>query len=173
MLVRSAAVNDVDRVLLFYNDLIDRMRENPYRPTWKKGVYPTMEGLLDAAEAGTLFLAEEAGRILGAFVLNHQQAVGYKYISWAADAPVENVAVLHLLGVHPSAHGTGVGRALLQKAESVSRAHGDAAIRLDTLPHNLPAKKLYEGFGFQFRGEMPLTDPAAGTIPFSLYEYLL
>lgn len=171
MRVRYAAREDVDAVLGFYHDLIERMRDNPYRPTWEKGVYPTHRQLLEAADAGTLFLAEEDSTVLGAFVLNHQQAAGYANVSWKVDAPAEKVAVLHLLGVHPNAHGKGVGTALLQKAEAVCREQNDAAIRLDTLPHNLPARRLYERFGFQSCGEIPLTDPAAGTIPFHLYEF--
>lgn len=171
MQVRNAVPGDVDAVLAFYHDLIERMQDSPYRPTWEKGVYPARGQLLEAAEAGTLFLAEENSTVLGAFVLNHQQAAGYAHISWQVDAPAEKVAVLHLIGVHPSAHGKGIGTALLQKAEAVCRERGDAVIRLDTLPHNLPARRLYERFGFQSCGEFPLTDPAAGTIPFHLYEY--
>ena len=173
MNIRQAAAEDVGAVLACYYDLIDRMRGSEYRPTWERDVYPTREGLLDAAGAGTLYLAEEAGQVLGAFVLNHIQAAGYERAAWQVEAPAERVAVLHLLGVHPLSRGRGVGRALLQKAADVSRAALDAAIRLDTLPHNLPARRLYEGFGFRYCGELSLTDPAAGTIPFSLYEYAL
>ena len=173
MIVRRAETADVERILRFYHDLIDRMRGSAYRPTWEQGVYPTRALLRSAAEAETLYLAEENGNVLGALVLNHAQAEGYDRMAWQVDAPAERVAVLHLLGVHPEVHGRGVGRALLQKAEAVSRDAGDAAIRLDTLPHNLPARRLYEGFGFRYYGETTLTDPAAGTIPFSLYEYAL
>ena len=173
MTVQRANTGNVDAILCFYYDLIERMRENEYRPTWKTGVNPTREGLLDAAGAGTLYYAEDNGRVVGAFVLNHRQAAGYDRIPWQVDAPAERISVLHLLGVHPAAHGKGIGRALLQKAEAVSRKAGDAAIRLDTLPHNLPARRLYEGFVFRFCGRTELTDPAAGTIPFSLYEYVL
>lgn len=173
MRIQKAAAGDVGAILAFYHDLIARMQDNPYRPTWKKGVYPTFESLSDAAEAGTLYFARTEEQVLGAFVLNHQQAEGYERVSWQVEAPPERVAVLHLLGVHPAAHGTGVGTALLKQAEAVSRAAGDAAIRLDTLPHNLPARRLYERFGFQYCGEIVLTDPAAGAIPFSLYEYRL
>ena len=81
MKVRYAAREDVGAVLGVYHDLIERMQDNPYRPTWEKGVYPTQKQLLEAADAGTLFLAEGDGAVLGAFVLNHQQAAGYARIA--------------------------------------------------------------------------------------------
>ena len=173
MEVQRATEAHVDDVLRFYHELIERMRPSAYRPTWETGIYPTREGLRDAAKAGTLYFAREDGLVVGAFVLNHQQAAGYERIPWRVDAPAERISVLHLLGVHPDARGKGVGKALLQTAEAVSRDHGDAAIRLDTLPHYVPARRLYEDFGFRYCGETELTDPAAGTIPFSLYEFVL
>ena len=83
------------------------------------------------------------------------------------------VAVLHLLAVEPAVQRQGVGKALLNCAIERCRANGSRALRLDTLPWNLPGRKLYEGFGFQYRGEVKLTYPSTGLIAFCMYELIL
>ena len=85
----------------------------------------------------------------------------------------DRVAVIHLLASDPDRHGTGIGRCLLEKARDVARERNADVIRLDTLPYNTPARHLYESFGFQYRGNIEIYYPSAGTIPFSMYEYLL
>ena len=41
----------------------------------------------------------------------------------------------------------------------------------DTLPWNLPGKRLYESFGFQYKGDIKLDYPSTGKISFSMYEF--
>ena len=157
-------------MLAFYHDLIDQMQGRPYCPYWTKGVYPALSDIQSAVDASTMYVAEAEGAILGAFILNHTQGQGYDRVAWKRDAPPERVGVLHLLAVHPAAQGKGVAKALLGEAERLSQARGDAAIRLDTLTWNLPGRRLYEGFGFEHRGDYDLHYPTTGTIPFSMYE---
>lgn len=40
-----------------------------------------------------------------------------------------------------------------------------------TLPWNLPGKRLYESFGFQYKGDIKLDYPSTGKISFSMYEF--
>ncbi len=172
-IIRKARPDEAEKVLAFYHDLIDRMREHPYRPSWTKGVYPTLRDISDAAGREELFISEEEGSVIGAFILNHAQGEGYDRVDWTISAAPSETAVIHLLAVSPLVQGQGVGRALLQKAAEAGRSEGNAVIRLDTLPWNRPARSLYESFGFSYRGNVSLTYPSTGTIPFSMYEYLL
>ena len=170
MLIRRAVDGEEQNVLSFYQDLIDLMKDKDYRPTWTKGVYPTREDIHAAISRSELFLAVDNGGIVGAFILNHTQGEGYDRVPWKTNAAAGRIAVIHLLAVHPSIHGKGLGKALLQKAAEVARAAGDEVIRLDTLPRNIPGQRLYEGFGFRFCGEVELTYPSTGTIPFRMYQ---
>lgn len=43
MIIRKARDSEDNYVLSFYYDLIDQMRDREYRPSWTKGVYPTLE----------------------------------------------------------------------------------------------------------------------------------
>ena len=170
MVIRAARVGEDGDALAFYHDLIEKMQGQPYCPYWTKGVYPTLEVIHSAIEGSDMFLAVEAGRIAGAFILNHAQGAGYDRVPWQTAAAPEAVGVLHLLAVHPDFQGRGLAKALLQRAAAEGRSRGDGVIRLDTLTWNLPGRRLYEGFGFQWRGDFDLTYPTTGTIPFSMYE---
>jgi len=171
--IRKALPGEEEKALAFYHELIDGMRDNEYRPAWTKGVYPAREDIDDAVRRGQLFLARVEAKIVGAFILNHVQGEGYDRVPWRTEAPGERAAVLHLLGVHPAVQGRGVGTEVLRKAAELSREAGDEVIRLDTLPWNRPGRRMYECFGFQYCGEIRLTYPSTGTIPFSMYEYAL
>ena len=170
MRIRQAIEGKEKEILAFYHDLIDRMQEQPYCPYWTKGVYPTLEDIRRATGRSELFLAEEAGRIAGAYILNHVQGEGYDRVPWQTAAALDEVGVIHLLAVHPDFQGRGLAKALLQSAVERSRSKGDRVLRLDTLTWNLPGRRLYEGFGFNWRGDFELTYPTTGTIPFSMYE---
>lgn len=191
--IRVAEVSDAEAILSLYYDLIDRMTESPYRPTWEKNVYPTIDDIRNAAAAGTLYVAEafdeneSAGgsenaeghaetatdgkpAVAGAVVCNRTQGPGYEQIPWAVDVPDDKVGVIHLLAVDPLRHRSGVATKLLERAAADSRAAGLSVLRLDTLPYNMPGRRLYESVGFEWRGDIPLFYPCCGEIPFSLYE---
>ena len=193
--IRVAEVSDAEAILSLYYDLIDRMIQSPYRPTWEKNVYPTIDDIRNAAAAGTLYVAEAfdenesaggsgntegsvsaasraAGKpaVAGAVVCNRTQGPGYEQIPWAVDAPDDKVGVIHLLAVDPLRHRSGVATKLLERAAADSRAAGLSVLRLDTLPYNTPGRRLYESVGFVWRGDIPLFYPCCGEIPFSLYE---
>ena len=173
MIIRKAADGEDDNVLAFYHDLLDKMKDKEYRPSWTKGVYPARSDIHEAIRRSELFLAMDNGGIVGAFILNHSQGDGYDRVLWKTDAEADKTAVIHLLAVDPAQHGKGIGKALLRKAVEVCREAGDEVIRLDTLPRNIPGQRLYEGFGFQNCGEVELTYASTGTIPFRMYEYVL
>ncbi len=173
MIIRKAIDGEDRFVLSFYHDLIDQMKDMEYGPSWTKGIYPTLEDIHAATINGEQYVAIEDGVIAGAFILNHQQGEEYDFVSWPTNVRADRVAVLRLLAVHPAIHRKGTGRALLQKAVELSRAAGDVVLRLDTLSGNLPARTMCESFGFQYCGDLELTYPSTGTVPFSMYELVL
>lgn len=105
--------------------------------------------------------------------MNHFQGEGYQFVNWQTKDSDDEIAVLHLLATAPACQGKGVGKKLLGKAVEVCKNQKDIAIRLDTLPWNVPGKRLYENFGFQYKGDVELDYPSTGKIAFSMYEYVL
>ena len=59
MIIRKATDGEDNYVLSFYYDLIDQMRDREYRPSWTKGVYPTLEDIHAAIVKSELNLAVE------------------------------------------------------------------------------------------------------------------
>jgi ribosomal protein S18 acetylase RimI-like enzyme len=72
--------------------------------------------------------------------------IGFWGLSSFRARPLLNV---HDLAVRPGHRGQGVGRALLTAAESLARARGCCKITLEVQEDNLPARQLYERFGFE------------------------
>ena len=172
MTIRKAVPEEAQIIITFYHDLIDTMKDRPIRPTWVKGVYPTLDDIREAADNGWLNIAVlDDGSIAGAVVVNNRQGKCYDEVDWAINTAA--VAVIHLLASAPRLHGQGIGRKLLERARETAREMKADVIRLDTLPYNIPARRLYESFGFQYRGDIDLFYPSAGTIPFSMHEYVL
>jgi ribosomal protein S18 acetylase RimI-like enzyme len=56
---------------------------------------------------------------------------------------------IHDLAVLPAHRGRGVGRALLAAAEEMAQGAGCCKLTLEVLEDNLPARSLYERFGFR------------------------
>jgi len=90
------------------------------------------DGLLTAIEEKSVWIVEKAGAVAGVIVLN----------------PIDNYLILENVAVHRTASGSGIGRALIQKAESECQRLGLREIRLSThkeMPENI---SLYEYLGW-------------------------
>ena len=171
VIIRKAEPADAISALAFYHDLIDKMKDSAFRPTWAKGVYPLLSDLEAAISKSSLFIAVDDARIVGAVMVTDKEDESYQQVNWGIIT--DRVAVIHLIASDPDLHGRGIGRKLLEKCREDAAARGAETIRLDTLPYNTPARHLYESFGFEYRGEIELCYPPVGTIPFAMYEYVL
>ena len=170
MIIRKAERGEETEILALYEALIDLMRGSEYRPTWEKGVYPTLEDIGPAVEAGEMFIVREDGSVVAAVRVNHRQGEGYADVPWRVEAADEEVFVIHLMAVHPAFHNRKIGERLLAFVLDRCRREGGRAVRLDTLPWNLPGRRLYEKTGFVYCGETHLDYPPVGETPFSMYE---
>ena len=155
------------------NTLIDHMQDTEYPLRWKKGVYPVLSDIADALNMGALYVAEEDGNIAGAFIVNHIQGEGYQLVDWNIKGRDTEIAVIHLLATAPECQGKEIGRKMLEKAVEICRSENVSSIRLDTLPWNLPGKRLYESFGFQYIDTVDLGYGMYGLDWFQLYQKLL
>ena len=165
MKIRKANQAEYPQVLEFYYSISDSMCDSPFRPTWRRGIYPVLDDL-----TGNLFIAtEDSDGIIGAVLVNGHQGTGYENGVWRLTT--DRVAVVHLLAVSPNRQHEGIARALLSCARDSVRDQADV-IRLDTLANNLPAKRLYEGFGFQVSGDIDVECEGVGVKKFTLYEYV-
>ena len=171
MEIIKAGPEEYKIIRAFYHSLIDALEGLEYSPAWKKDIYPTPEDLKEAVEQGWLYYAEDNGRIMASMVLNHKCNEAYKNIVWNVNADPEEILVIHMLGVHRDFTCQGVGKNMVRFALDHAKKTGMKAVRLDVWKGNLPAEKLYEGFGFKCVAITPMFYEDTGWSDFELYEY--
>lgn len=171
--VRLAVQADLDAVGRLYDEINDYLDAHVNYPGWKKGVYPVHADAQEGIDAGGLYVAERAGRIVGTVICLHRQADAYRNVPWtvAYESPV---ITLHTVAVHPCAFGSGVGDAMMAHVERLARADRMRAIRLDVYEKNLPAMRLYERCGFHWCGKVDMgIGETTGLKWFFAYEKVL
>jgi ribosomal protein S18 acetylase RimI-like enzyme len=85
------------------------------------------------------------------FIVYRDGATVLGYGCYGPTALTEGTWDLYWLGVAPAAHGRGVGRALLERVEAETVAHGGYLLLIETsmTPAYAPARRLYEAAGYQ------------------------
>lgn len=98
----------------------------------------------------TVWVAEEAGRIVGSFALLIMDNLGHL---GAPSAIVEDVVV------DPALHRRGIGRAMLTYALAVARDKGCYKLALSANAKRVKAHAFYESLGFVRHGVSFVADP--------------
>lgn len=173
MKIVKAEPGEYQKIRSFYHSLIDALEGLEYAPAWKKDVYPSPEGLKEAVEQGWLYYAEDNERIMASMALNHKCNEAYKNVQWSVNAGPEKIMAVHMLGVHRDFTCRGIGKAMVRFALARAKETGMKTVRLDVWKGNLPAEKLYEGFGFKCAATVPMYYEDTGWTDFRLYEYLI
>jgi len=155
IVVRIATEHDIDAIGHLYDDLNDYLAAHENYPRWKKGVYPIRSDAEKALAEGNLYVAIMDGEIAGTVVYSRKQGEAYRSIQWQVEYD-EPVIVIGKLAVLPKYLGRGIGKTLVEYAETVGRQQGAKAIRLDTYEENFPAARLYEKCGYAYMGLVDL-----------------
>lgn len=129
-----------------------------------------METVRASTKAGTQFLCLDEDDIIGAFILNDDPDGNYQKGSWRQALPDGEYAVLHTLAIDPEHHRRGIGTEIIRFCVDRARSNGYRALRVDIVPGNLPARKLYEKNGFTYAGDVDLERGIEGIPVFSLFE---
>jgi ribosomal protein S18 acetylase RimI-like enzyme len=127
---------------------------------WSKGKHPTADGIRSYIKEGSMYLYKEQGVIVGAMAVTMYQGEDYHAIEWSQPVPDDEVAVIHILAVHPDRQGSGVGSEMVREA-----------VRLDALASNTPAHSMYKRLGFEYRGKQHLYAENTGWTDFYFFEF--
>lgn len=171
MSVCKGLPEDVNRVEKFYADLLDMMRDDPYRPRWQKGLYPSRQYILDSLQKGELYYWEVGGQIASAMILNHACNSGYAKVNWSVAASGKEIFVIHILAVLPTFSRRGIAGKMIAYALHTASRYGGRTVRLDVRKGTLPAQKLYESMGFKKIAEIGLYYESTDWTDFVLYEH--
>src|SRR4051812_30592999 len=118
-------------------------------------IHPTTAMASMLCEGGARVMVAERGSIpvtmgdtprppAGFFVLGFERTTR-SFGPWQRPS----LARLNAIGVQPDLHGRGVGRFLLEQAESLARDEGAISLTLMTADTNTRARKLFVAAGFQ------------------------
>ena len=78
--------------------------------------------------------------------------------------------MIHILAVCPDCQGKGIGSEMVREAINFAKEKGMQAIRLDALAYNIPAHRMYERLGFEYRGKQHLYAENTGWTDFYFFE---
>ena len=155
MVIRAAAVADLDGVAAVYDAIHDAEEAGKAETGWIRGVYPTRGTAEAALQRGDLFVLAAEGKICGAAVINRTQVDVYAGAAWEHEVPDEAVCVLHTLVIDPAAGGQGYGAAFIRFYEDFARAAGCTELRIDTNARNRAARSMYARRGYTEIGIVP------------------
>ena len=169
--IRQAVPEDLTAIVELYDGVIDLFQAQTGNTGWRRGVYPTETDFQKAIETGTLYLGELEGRLAAGMILTQGTDKTYGEPPWRVDAPDEETAVIHTLGVSPAFSGRGLALQMIEGAVTLAREKGWRALRLDVLEDNVPAQRLYQRAGFVYIETKQIWYKSTGLANFLLYEY--
>lgn len=172
-MMEKVKIDSFESIRDFYWSAIDAMTDQSETVGWKKGIYPSDQFLRTSIENGEMYALVRDGVLVASVILNHSWNEGYEGIDWGMACDSKDVIVPHALLVAPSCQKQGVGRSLVQEIIDFARKKGVKTIRLDLLPRNVAAKRLYEGIGFSFVQAKTMYYEDTGWTEFHMYEMIL
>lgn len=168
--IKKCTDKDIEIVGAFYEETVRVMSEtNTNYPLWHSD-YPCTQSVKEATASGTQYFCTLNGKICGAFVINNEPGGAYEKGDWKADLNLGEYLIIHTLAVDQKMKGCGIGSRMVQYCIDHAVLGGYKAVRVDVVPTNIPAIRLYEKHGFTFAGEKDLERGIADIPTFSLYE---
>jgi len=149
MLFRKAQEKDISAIASIYSDIHTAEERGESSIGWIRSVYPTEHTARLSLERGDLFVAEAAGRVVGAAIINQIQVDVYEGASWEHPASPEQVMVLHTLVISPALARKGYGTSFVRFYEEYARSHGCPFLRMDTNARNTLDRALYQKLGYR------------------------
>ncbi len=173
MMLKQAIDKDFDRLTRFYRYVIANTEGMEKYARWEYGLHPTDEMLLQYIRSGAMYFCGENESISSAVAVTDRQGEDYHGAEWSFPLADDEVAVVHILCVHPDMQKCGVAKNIMGAVIELSRQMGKKAVRLDALACNTPAHRLYESLGFSRRGQKRWLTDNVGWADFELFELVL
>lgn len=173
MRIRCAQSMDFEKIAAFYKYVIENTQEMEKYARWVYGQHPTDEMILKYIEQDAMYLLEQEQTIVGAMAVTMCQSDEYHDINWEIDADDDEVAVIHILSIHPDYQKQGIGKRMIRESINLAETEMKKVVRLDALESNKPAHKMYQSCGFVYRGQQHLYAENTGWTDFLCFEYMV
>ena len=163
---------DAARIIEFYARVVEYLENHTNYPKWSKE-HPSEQSIMEAIEKGTQYAYIKNDKLLGAVVLNEDPEGYYEDGNWTLALKPGEFCVIHVLAVDPDVTAEGIGGFIVDDCVELARQNGYRAVRLDVVPGNIPADRLYQKKGFRYAGTRDLRRNIEGIPVFQLYERIL
>ena len=169
MVFQRCESSDFERVDAFYAMVLAHLRATVNYPKWHDG-HPCAQDVARAINSGTQYICTDGDEIVGTAVLSEDPEGDYEAVDWSLDLNRGEYLVIHTLAVHPDRARMGIGSYMVRECIRAARDGGYRSIRLDTVPDNHPANRLYLKNGFRYVGTEDLKRNIPHIPEFSLFE---
>lgn len=144
--IRAVTARDYDELCQVI-DQADKLHRDNLPHLFRRAAGPVRDpgyflGLLQDADHG-LFVAEAGGQIAGYVHVVVRNTPDIPIVVPRRLALVENICV------REGVRRTGIGRALMNRAQTWARAQGASEIELTVYEFNEPARAFYQGLGYE------------------------
>lgn len=154
--IKLAKKENIKEIEKFYEVVVDDLMKNINYPGWEKGIYPTVDDIINGIKNNDLYTAYYNEKIIGSVIINNVQESNYRLVDWSIEAKNNEIYVIHTLAIHPEYKGLKIAMQLLDYAETLAKNNNIKTIRLDVRKENIPAIKLYEKCNYNYVGEINL-----------------
>jgi len=170
MEIIKCELDHLDELGEFCDTVTLYLEQNINYPKWTHKGYPSRASAKLAIEAGYQYICLEDGKIIGMFILNEDPQGAYSKGDWTADLKDGEFLVIHSLAADPSMYGKGIGKFMVDYCIDLAKLQNYKGIRLDVVPTNIVATRLYEKMGFNYVGTEDLERGIEEIPEFKLYE---
>lgn len=170
MYIRKCQEKDIDSVAAFYDRIVMFLDDHINYPCWIYKVYPSIESVKAMTEEESQYICIYDENIVGAFVLNDKPQGSYWKAKWSQKLNDGDYLVLQTLAIDPIMQGQGFASQAIEFSIEKAKSEGYKAIRIDVIPDNYPAKKLFEKNGFEYVEDVDLELDIGDNPLFSLYD---
>lgn len=159
----------INSVTSLYHRTIKYLEANINYPKWSPA-HPSDQSISGAVMSGEQYVCCENGRVIGAVVLSENPDGYYEAGDWSKILNAGEYLVIHALAVDPTLERKGAGRFIVERCIELAKEGGYKALRLDVVPGNIPAERLYQKTGFTFAGTKDLKRNIPEVPVFDLFE---
>ncbi|MGI6722538.1 MAG: GNAT family N-acetyltransferase [Anaerovoracaceae bacterium] len=169
---RKCTMDDLELVSRFYDKVVDHLVSTVNYPKWIPGVYPGRDSTREVISKGAQYMCIDGDSVLGACNYTPEPLDDYTRAGWLTPTAPGKFIGLRTVAADPE-HKKGVGTFMVSSAVEMARSQGYQSLRVETVPNNLPARKMFENAGFRFVEIFDLNIEMNGIPQVALYEKIL
>lgn len=171
LLIKKCGGEDLFAVGAVYDKATAYLDATVNYPKWTHKEYPSVEYAAEMMKSGSQYVVYFGNKAVAAFVLNEDPAGNYAKAEWKSGIKEGEYLVIHALAVDHEYYGRKIASLIVRYCLEEAKKQGYKAIRLDVVPENEPAKKLYRSLGFKYFGDCDL-ERDLDIKYFSMFEYV-